>query len=81
MSKQKQVEARLKVWLLRGKEITHNQAQRLWGSNRLAEFIRRLRKKGMKIRTELVSDDGEVYGVYSLIERKKESRIKTLNYK
>lgn len=77
----KNVEARLKIWLLRGKEITHNQALRLFGTNRLAEFIRRLRKKGLKIKTELVSEDGDVYGVYYLdplfLRRKK--RIKTLN--
>ena len=67
MSKQKQVEARLKVWLLQGKEITHNRAQRLWGSNRLAEFIRRLRRDhGMKIITELVSENGSTYGLYYL---------------
>lgn len=77
----KNVEARLKIWLLRGREITHNQALRLFGTNRLAEFIRRLRKKGLKIKTELVSEDGDVYGVYYLdplfLRRKK--RIKTLN--
>lgn len=77
----KNVEARLKIWLLRGKEITHNQALRLFGTNRLAEFIRRLRKKGLKIKTELISENGDVYGVYYLdplfLRRKK--RIKTLN--
>lgn len=34
----KNVEARLKIWLLRGREISHNQALRLFGTNRLAEY-------------------------------------------
>lgn len=75
----KNVEAHLKVWLLQGRKITHNQALRLWRTNRLAEFIRRLRRRGMNIKTELVSEDGDVYGVYSLEENKKENRIKSLN--
>lgn len=74
----KNVLAHLKVWLLSGKRITHNQAQRLWNTNRLAEFIRRLRKDhGMKIKTELVSQDGDTYGEYSLEQKEKVSRIKT----
>jgi hypothetical protein len=48
--KQKNVEARLKIHLLEGKTITHNQALTKFGTNRLAEFIRRLRNKGMKIK-------------------------------
>jgi hypothetical protein len=74
----KNVTAHLKIWLLSGKRITHNQAQRLWKTNRLAEFIRRLRRDhGMKIVTELVSEDGSTYGVYYLEQKEKVSRIKT----
>lgn len=78
----KQVLPRLKVWLLEGKRITSNQALRMFGTNRLAEFIRRLRKEhGMKITTELVSEDGDVYGVYYLdplfLRRKKRNLIKS----
>lgn len=63
----KDVVAHLKIWLLSGKRITHNQAQRLWKTNRLAEFIRRLRRDhGMKIITELVSENGSTYGLYYL---------------
>lgn len=75
----KNVEARLKIWLLRGREITHNKAQQMWSTNRLAEFIRRLRKKGHRIKTEMVYDKetGDSYGVYYLEQKEKVSRIKT----
>lgn len=73
----KNVCAHLEVWLWQGKSITHNQAQKMWGTNRLAEFIRRLRNKGMKIRTELVCEDGDTYGKYSLEQPVKQNRIKT----
>lgn len=77
----KNVEARLKVHLLQGKTITHNQALRKFRTNRLAEFIRRLRKEGMKIETVMVNDDnGDVYGLYRLVKIKKVSRIKTRAY-
>lgn len=63
--KQKQVLAHLKIWLLLGKKITHNQAQKKWGTNRLAEFIRRLRHDHqLRITTDRVGPDG--YGVYYL---------------
>lgn len=44
----------------------------------MAEFIRRLRKKGHKIKTEMVydKDTGDTYGVYYLEPVKKVSRIK-----
>jgi ADP-heptose:LPS heptosyltransferase len=66
--KPKNVEVKLKNWLLLGGEITHNQALRRWRSNRLAEFVRRLRRKGYKIITEMVSDSktGDRYGVYKM---------------
>lgn len=51
----KNIEAHLKIWLLEGKTITHNQAQKLWGTNRLSEFIRRLRRKGMDIDMKMKS--------------------------
>lgn len=78
--KQKNVEPKLKVWLLRGRSITHNQAQKMWGTNRLAEFVRRLRRKGMNIDTEMVVENGETFGVYKLREQKKQSRIATKEY-
>lgn len=78
MTKGKQVEAHLKVHLLQGKTITHNEALSLWRTNRLAEYVRRLRVDGMKIRTEMVTNDfGDVYGVYSLESKPKIDRIQS----
>ena len=76
----KNVEARLKVHLLQGKSITHNQAQAKFGTNRLAEYIRRLRADGMDIITERKIENGSLYGVYRLRTVKKESRIKSRAY-
>ena len=78
--KQKNVEPKLKVWLLQGKTITHNQAQKLWGTNRLAEYIRRLRAAGMKIEMKMTSENGDIFGVYKLITAPKVDRIKTREY-
>jgi len=77
----KNVEKRLRLWLLSGKTITHNQAQVLWGTNRLAVFISRCRKAGMKIRTDMVYEKDDSYGVYSLIKKKKVSRIEDQSYR
>lgn len=77
----KQVEPRLKVWLLRGREITHNQAQRMWGTNRLAEFIRRLRRnQGMDIEMKMTNYNGDIYGVYRLKQKPKIDRIASRQY-
>jgi len=77
----KDVLAKLKIWLLHGKSITHNNAQRMWGTNRLAEYIRRLRKdQGMNIEMKMKSFSDGVYGVYKLVIKKKVSRIKSREY-
>lgn len=79
--KQKNVEPKLKAWLLQGKEITHNEAQKMFGTNRLAEYIRRLRvDHGMKIEMKMTNFNGEVYGVYRLADKPKVDRIKTRSY-
>jgi hypothetical protein len=78
--KKKDVEAHLKVWLLQGKEITHNEAQKKWGTNRLAEYIRRLRANGMKIEMTMTNSNGDIFGVYRLKETPKESRISNRDY-
>lgn len=62
----KQVKPRLKVHLLKGKSITHNQAQKMWGTNRLAEYVRRLRKDGMDIDMDMIRKGNDVYGKYYL---------------
>ena len=72
--KQKQVLARLKVWLLQGKTITHNQAQKMWSTNRLAEYVRRLRHDyhQMKISMTWITDkNGDRYGQYKLESKPK----------
>ena len=67
--KQKQVKARLKVHLLKGKSVTSNQALAMWHTSRLAVYINRLRDDGMKIVTEIVKDKrtGDVFGKYKLL--------------
>jgi len=70
--KEKQILARLKIWLFKGKSITSNQALALWKTNKLPEYIRRLRNKGIKIYTEMkLSNSGDVYGQYSIKKPKK----------
>ena len=76
--KPNQVEARVKVALLLGKTLTHWQAWKRFKTNRLASYINRLRNKGMKIKTLMVtSPEGGQYGVYYLEQKEKVSRIKT----
>lgn len=77
----KNVEARLKIHLLQGKSITHNEALRLFGTNRLAEYVRRLREDGMPVITEKVNQ-GRVnsYGRYYLKPKAKVDRIKSREY-
>lgn len=77
----KNVLPRLKIWLLQGKEITHNQAQKLWGTNRLSEFIRRLKvDHGMNIITERRIENGSMFGVYRLVKKPKVDRIRSRAY-
>ena len=78
--KKKNVEAHLKIWLMKGREITHNEAQKMWGTNRLAEFIRRLRAQGMEIEMRMTNFNGDVYGVYRMVQKPKVDRIATRQY-
>lgn len=78
---EKNVQPKLKIWLLQGKSITHNQAQKMWGTNRLAEFIRRLRHdEGMNIITERKIENGSLFGVYRLVKKEKVDRIRSREY-
>lgn len=47
------IKARLKVYLLQGKGITHYEAQRRWGTNRLASYIHRIRQEFLDIGLEI----------------------------
>lgn len=58
--KPKQVKAHLKVHLLQGKSITQLQAFKMWKTTRLAVFINRLRRDGMKIQTIMVKAGTDV---------------------
>jgi len=83
MKTEKNVEKHLRLWLLAGNTITHNEAQKKWGTNRLAEFIRRLRhdrgKQSLKIEMTMVSENGDTYGVYKWIpDEKPKSKVKTI---
>lgn len=76
--KEKHVEVKLRNWLWQGKSITHNEAQKRWRTNRLAEYVRRLRRKGEKILTTMTTYDGDRFAVYSIPKRQKASKIKGL---
>lgn len=78
--KYKNVERRLRNWLNAGRKITHNKAQQLWSTNRLAAFIYKLRKDGMDIRMDWVKYNGDVFGEYYVLKKPKVSRIKTRQY-
>lgn len=80
--KKKNVLPRLKTHLLQGKSITHIEALRMFGTNRLAEYIRILRHEHkMKIECVYVNDDnGNVYGLYRLVQKPKVSKITTREY-
>lgn len=72
MTRNKQVLAHLKVYLLKGKKITSNQALSMWRTSRLSEYIRRLRSDyGMKIYTEMIECNGDVFASYSIRKPKK----------
>jgi hypothetical protein len=83
MSKVRQLEARIKIALLEGKKLTSAKVWAKYHSSRLASYIHRLRCKGLKIETTMVTDPdtGDTYAEYTIPKRKKENRIKTLNYK
>lgn len=77
----KNVEAHLRVWLNQGKKITHLMAWKMWKTNRLAEYVRRLRVDGMPIAMEwTTSAEGDRFGVYYLAQKPKVDRIKTRAY-
>lgn len=81
MKVKKDIEPRIKTRLLQGHSITHNQALSLYGTSRLSEYIRRLRAKGMNIKTEMcTAPNGDQYGVYSLVIPEKVSRIQSREY-
>jgi len=67
MAKQKspQNKARIKIWLLRGRKLTQAIAIKEWKCYRLSEYIRRLRKDGFRITTEIKkNNNGTCYGIY-----------------
>lgn len=80
MTNKKNVEPRLKIWLLENKSISHNEAQKMWGTNRLAEYIRRLRNQGMNIEMKMTTSEGDTFGVYRLVQQPKIDRIQTRQY-
>lgn len=79
--KKKNVLPRLKTHLLQGKSITHIEALRMFGTNRLAEFIRQLRHDhGLNIEMTWVVRNGSRFGEYRLAKKKRTSRITTREY-
>jgi hypothetical protein len=75
----KNILPKLKAYLLQGKSISHNQALRRFGTNRLSEYVRRLRHyHQMTIETKMVIEGEDSYAVYSIPKEKKENRIKQL---
>jgi ABC-type enterochelin transport system ATPase subunit len=78
--KEKHVEPRLLLWLQSGKTITSNEALTVFETNRISEYVARLRKKGHKIETKMVIENGSIFGRYSMPKEKKVSRIKSKEY-
>lgn len=80
--KAKNVLPKLKVWILSGKTISDAQAREKFRTNRLSEYIRRLRHDHrIKIKmTMTTAPNGDRYGVYSLEVKQKVDRIKTREY-
>ena len=64
--KEKNIKECVKSYLMAGGTLTHNQALVMYGTNRLAVYIRRLREDGMVINTTIVKEKDSTYGVYSL---------------
>lgn len=69
IQKKPNIKARLKAHLLRDKGITHNQAQKMFGTNRLAAYVYRIknemRELGLEVFCTIVSHDGHQYGIYN----------------
>lgn len=81
-SRSNRVLPRLKVHLLKGKTITGLEALEMFGTMRLAEFIRKLRHDHfMPIETKMVSENGKHFAEYFLPKSKKESRISNQTYR
>jgi hypothetical protein len=80
-SEKRNVLAKLKIWLLQGKTITGLQALNKFGTMRLAEYVRVLRKDhGLDIKMQWVVKNGKRFGEYWLTKPKRENRISTRQY-
>lgn len=67
MIDRKQIQSRVKVHLLSGKSITHNECLKMFKGSRLAASIYRLRKDGLNITgTMHYEPDGTQYMRYKL---------------
>lgn len=64
--KQKQVKARLKIHLLLGKKVTQAKVLALWRTTRLASYIFRLRREGMRIKSTIIRHGRDQYAEYQL---------------
>lgn len=74
--KQKQVLARLKIWLLMGNSITQLGALKKFKTTRLAVYIHRLKRQHkMDIETKIVRSGPDQYAVYKLATVEKKSKL------
>lgn len=81
-SRSNNVLPRLKVHLLKGNSITSLEALKMFGTMRIAEFIRKLRHdQSLPIETRLVRANGKTFGEYFIPKTKKESRISNQTYR
>lgn len=71
-------ERRVRLWILSGKSLTENEALAKFNCRRLASVIGKMRKEGIKIRTELISENGDCFAEYSLKKQNKVSRTQLL---
>lgn len=63
-----QFKPRIKIWLLQGKVLTPMIALQRWGCFRLAVYVNRLRKEGLKIKTTMkYTKDGRQYAEYKVV--------------
>jgi len=65
MKDKKELKKKLRLHLMKGGRVSSNQALRWWRTNRIAIYVCRLRKEGLKITTKMVSKNGDTYAVYS----------------
>lgn len=72
--KDKQVLAKLKIWLLEGNTITPNQALKKFRTSRLASYIHRLRKH-MDIKMKRIYSGSDQYAEYSISTNKKKQKF------